>query len=479
MGPRRIALALVAMLAVLGLATGLVSGFFGAATAQGLRATGVWTDGGAPTLPPGTFDRLPSAVAEPPPVPADLPPAVLTAETEHRVPAAARLAARLAAVDPEPMGGRFSAQVADLTSGKVLYARRAGSPAIPASTTKLLTSTAALSLLGPQHVFATDVVRGGRGRIVLVGGGDPYLSGRAPVAGAAPTGASLPALAAATATALRRAGTTEVALGYDASLFAGPAWNPSWPPGYAEQVTPVSALWVDRGRTAGVSPGPRAQDPAREAARAFARALEKEGVEVTRTTETKAPASAKRLARVTSLPLDRIVERLLLVSDNDTAEVLLRQVALAAGKRGSSAEGTKAVSRTLDTLVGWPAGARVQDGSGLARQSKVPADTLVDVVRLAADPEHPELRAVLTGLPVAGVEGSLRHRYVDQAARAGRGLVRGKTGTLTGVHALAGYVRTADGAQLAYAFVVNDATDDAAARVWLDRVSTAVSRCGC
>ncbi len=479
MGPRRIALALVAMVAVLGLATGLVSGFFGAASAQGLRATGLWTDGGAPTVAPGTFDRLPSAVADPAPPPAGLPRAVLPAETEKRVPEAATLTARLDAVDTQGMGGRFSAEVADLATGKVLYAHRAGSPVIPASTTKLLTSTAALSLLGPQHVFATDVVRDGSGRVVLVGGGDPYLSGRAPARGAAPAGASLPALAAATAKALRKAGTTEVTLGYDGSLFSGPAWNPAWPPGYAEQVTPVSALWVDRGRIAGVSPGPRAQDPAREAARAFARALEKEGVDVTRTTRTKAPASAKRLARVTSLPLGRIVERLLLASDNDAAEVLLRQVALAAGERGSAVEGTRAVRRVLDGLDGWPDDARLQDGSGLARQTKVPASTLVDVVRLAADPRHPELRAVLTGLPVAGVEGSLRHRYDDQASRAGRGLVRGKTGTLTGVHALAGYLRTADGAQLAYAFVVNDATDDLAAKVWLDRVSAAVSRCGC
>ncbi|GAA1833187.1 D-alanyl-D-alanine carboxypeptidase/D-alanyl-D-alanine endopeptidase [Microlunatus capsulatus] len=236
---------------------------------------------------------------------------------------------------------------------------------------------------------------------------------------------------------------------------------------------------MDEGRTAGVSPGPRVEDPAGEAARAFAKALEKRGVEVTRTREAEAPASAPRLARVTSPPLEQVVQRLLLASDNDAAEVLLRQVALAADAEGSTAAGTRAVRRTLDRLGVWPDDARLADGSGLARETRVPADALVDLLRLAADPDHPELRAVLTGLPVAGVEGSLRHRYTDEASRAGRGLVRGKTGTLTGVHALAGYLRTQDGTQLAYAFLVNDATDDYAAKLWLDRVSAALSRCGC
>ncbi|SDR76576.1 D-alanyl-D-alanine carboxypeptidase / D-alanyl-D-alanine-endopeptidase (penicillin-binding protein 4) [Friedmanniella luteola] len=479
MGPRRFAVALVAMLAVVGVILGLVSGFFASAAGSGLRATGLWSDGGASTVSPGTFDS-PAATGTPSATAAadGLPRPVLPAATETRVPSARQVAARVAAVDDAAMGGRFSAQVADLATGEVLYAHRAASPAIPASTTKLLTSTAALSLLGPEHVFTTEVVRAGAGKVVLVGGGDPYLASRAPEAGE-PASASLAALAATTAKALRKAGRTEVALGYDASLFSGPAWNPRWPAGYADQVTPVSALWVDEGRTAGVSPGPRVPDPARDAAEAFAAALEKKGVEVTRTAKAEAPASARPLARATSLPLEQVVERLLLASDNDAAEVLLRHVALAAHADGSSAEGTRAVRRTLDRLGLWPDDARLQDGSGLARETRVPAEALVDLLRLAADPAHPELRPVLTGLPVAGVEGSLRNRYGDEASRAGRGLVRGKTGTLTGVHALAGYLRTADGTQLAYAFLVNDATDDFAAKVWLDRVSAALSRCGC
>lgn len=478
MGPRRIALAMVAMLTAVGVVAGLVSGFFGGVAERGLYATGLWSTGGASTVAPGTFDEPASTATAPASAADGVPSPPLAPATAAKVPSATRVAARIDAVDAGSMGGRFSAQVADLGTGKVLYSHRARSPAIPASTTKLLTAAAALSLLGPDHVFRTEVVRTGRAGLVLVGGGDPYLSSRAPKRGE-PARASLAALAADTATAMKRAGTSKVTLGYDASLFSGPAWNPRWPRTYADQVTPVSALWVDEGRTAGVSPGPRVADPARDAARTFARALEDRGLRGTRTARTKAPASATSVATASSMPLEQIVERLLLASDNDASEVLLRHVALAEDRPGSSAEGTRAVRRELDRLGVWPDNARLQDGSGLARSTRVPAGALVDLLRLAADPDHPELRGVLTGLPVAGVEGSLRVRYGDEQSRSGRGVVRGKTGTLTGVHALAGYLRTRDRNLVAYAFVVNDATNDFEAKVWLDRVSAALSHCGC
>jgi D-alanyl-D-alanine carboxypeptidase/D-alanyl-D-alanine-endopeptidase (penicillin-binding protein 4) len=467
------------MLVVVGVVLGAVTGIFAGAAERGLYATGLWQRGGASTVAPGTFDA-PATPATPSarpasPSPTGLPAPVLPAASTGRAASAARVAARVEAVDEAGMGGSFSAQVADLTRGRVLYSHRAGTPAIPASTNKLLTATAALSLLGGEHTFSTSVVRAG-GTVVLVGGGDPYLTRkRSGSAGRA----SLEQLAADTAAELRRTRTTTVALGYDASLFSGPAWNPRWPGTYADQVTPVSALWVERGRTRGVSPGPRVADPARDAARAFARALEKQGLVVTRTAPAKRPAAGVPVAGASSMPLEQIVERLLLASDNDTSEVLLRHVALADDRPGSSAEGIRAVRRELDRLGVWADDARLQDGSGLARQTRVPARTLVGVLRLAAEPDHPELRGILTGLPVAGVEGSLGSRFGDEQSRSGRGLVRGKTGTLTGVHALAGYLRTKDQQLVAYAFLVNDAKNDYEAKVWLDRVSAALSRCGC
>ena len=479
MGLKRFALALVAMLVVVGVVLGAVTGFLSGAAERGLYATGLWQRGGASTVPPGTFDApatpsTPSArVASPSPT--GLPAPVLPVASAGRAASASKVAARIEAVDDAGMGGSYSAEVADLTRGKVLYSHRAGTPAIPASTNKLLTATAALSLLGGEHTFTTSVVRAG-GKVVLVGGGDPYLTrDRSGSEGRA----SLEELAADTAAGLRRTRTTKVALGYDATLFSGPAWNPRWPATYRDQVTPVSALWVDEGRTAAVSPGPRVTDPPKEAAKAFAAALEKKGITVTATTAGRAPAKAATLATARSLPLEQIVEKLLLASDNDAAEVVFRQVALAADRAGSTADGARAVRAELTRLKIWDPDARVVDGSGLAPQTTIPAASLVALLRTAADPDHPELRGVLTGLPVAGVEGSLRTHYSDDQSLAGRGVVRGKTGTLTGVHALAGYLRTADGSLVAFAFLVNGAKNDFAAKVWLDRVSTALSRCGC
>ena len=177
--------------------------------------------------------------------------------------------------------------------------------------------------------------------------------------------------------------------------------------------------------------------------------------------------------------LERIVEHVLMISDNDAAEVLFRHAAIGAGKAGSIAEATKVVRSELTKLGIWGPGMTINDGSGMARQTKVPADAMVKMLRLAAGKQHPELRAVITGLPVAGVEGSLRIRYFDDQSLAGRGVVRGKTGTLNKVRARAGLVRTADGSLLVYAFLINKPKNEYNAVVWLDRVTTAISTCGC
>ena len=126
------------------------------------------------------------------------------------------------------------------------------------------------------------------------------------------------------------------------------------------------------------------------------------------------------------------------------------------------------------------AGDRVYDGSGLSRRSRVRLDTLVDVLRVAASPEHPELRAVVSGLPVAGFTGSLELRF-DEAAAPGAGVVRAKTGTLTGVSGLAGLVTDAEGGPLVFAAVADKVAllDTLDARDALDRLAAALATCRC
>ncbi|WP_461027603.1 D-alanyl-D-alanine carboxypeptidase, partial [Streptomyces sparsus] len=97
----------------------------------------------------------------------------------------------------------------------------------------------------------------------------------------------------------------------------------------------------------------------------------------------------------------------------------------------------------------------------------------------AADPEHPELRPLLTGLPVAGFNGTLGRRYASAESAAGAGLVRAKTGTLTGVNSLAGTVVDADGRLLAFAFLTTGTTDPYGAQAVLDRLAATVAGCGC
>src|SRR4029453_4815292 len=281
----------------------------------------------------------------------------------------------------------------------------------------------------------------------------------------------------AAASELKHDKITKVSLGYDASLFRGPAWNSRWPGFYGDQVAHTSALWVDEGRVG--YGGVRYSDPSKEAAKALAAALSKQGVRVSRTRPARAPQSAPVVARVSSMPLERIVEHLLMVSDNDAAEVLFRQAAIGAGRPGSIAEATKVVRAELTKLGIWDPGMTLSDGSGLTRQTKVPADSMVKMFRVASGEKHPELRAVITGLPVAGAEGSLKRQYYDDKTLAGRCVVRGKTGTLNKVRARAGVLRASDGSLLAYAFLINNPKNEFNAMVWLDRVTAAISTCGC
>jgi serine-type D-Ala-D-Ala carboxypeptidase/endopeptidase (penicillin-binding protein 4) len=489
---KRMIIAAVAMIICVGVVAGLVSGAFAALVEGGLYASGLWSRNGPSTLassgastPTATVEPTPTASPTVGPTPtagssasAATPKPVLVPAPSGPPPNASRLVARIAGVRVPDAKGTYSAAVLDVGTGAMLFRHEVGRGRIPASTLKLLTAGAVLSTLGPSHTFRTAVVSPRAGEIVLVGGGDPYLTEK-PTPGAFPRRASVSDLAKHTATALKKRRITNVRLGYDASLFPGPAWNPAWPSGYSDQVTPVSALWVDEGRVTGRSPGQRVRNASRDAATVFAAALRRNGVRVSGVRATMAPRSAAEVAAVGSATLERVVEQMLLVSDNDAAEVLFRHVAIASGRPGSAVEAGKAMRAELTRLGVWTDGTRILDGSGLARQNRVPAATLVKLLRLSAEDEGSKLRAVVTGLPVAGVEGSLRRRFGDDASLAGRGVVRGKTGTLRKVQTLAGMVRTRDGSVLVFAFLVNNPKNAYNARVWLDRVTAAISTCGC
>ncbi len=422
------------------------------AAGNGKAATGA-AGGRLPSLVPST---LPSAA--PVLAPAGASASALPAGT------ATALAAKL---DPlltaDGMGPVRTGAVIDVGSGTVLYDHDDSTATTPASTTKLATATAALGLLGPEKRLTTRVVLDAKGEVVLVGGGDPTLT--------------LGQLATDTAKALKADGRTRIALGYDTSLYSGPSLHPI---GHNENLAPVTALMDNEGRLDGSSSGPaqRAWDPAAGAASAFAQLLGKQGITVTGVSHARGghggSVDGTTLATHASAPLSDLVERMLTNSDNDLAEALARQVALAGGQPASFAGGAAAIKAALTRYGVALPGASFHDGSGLDHADRVAPVTLARLLALAASPAHPELRSVLTGLPVAGFTGTLAGRF-DGSGSAAAGLVHAKTGTLTGTNTIAGTVVTSGGRLLAFSFMTQGGTDPVATESALDALATAVA----
>lgn len=461
-GPRRVATWVAAVAASAALAVGAAY-----AAPPLLRATGAWSDGGSPTIAATVFTPPPDPVAAEGEGAVGAAPGIAAA---HRLDPA-RLQTAIGALNQDGIGA--SAFLVTDPGGEPLAHGNAASALIPASTMKLLTGLAVIGSLDPHHRFATRVLSPGEGTIVLVGGGDPYLATASATSGY-PRPASLADLAKTTAAALKSSGKASVTLGYDASLFVGPDWEPTWEKVFETDVTRVSALTAD----GGIDPATktRTATPAASAAAAFAALLRSEGIDVAAGI---APASGSgaELARVDSLPVRTLVQEALLRSDNTATEVLLRHAALSAGQEGSFTGATATLRDHLQRLGVWAEGAHIQDGSGVSRDNRVTATMLARAVSLVLTEER--FRVLLDSFPVAGATGTLHNRFEADGTQPGRGFVRAKTGSLRDVSALAGYARTADGQSVIVVFLSNQVTNLAAARAWMDRASAIVAGCGC
>ncbi|PPK93426.1 D-alanyl-D-alanine carboxypeptidase/D-alanyl-D-alanine-endopeptidase (penicillin-binding protein 4) [Kineococcus xinjiangensis] len=443
-------------------------------------APGPLTRRSAPTAAP--LPTAPAAVVPPTAAPAVLPP------LEEDAPAASEegLAAVLGPLLADPaLGPSVSASVLDATDGRALLDVQAAVPRTPASTVKVLTAAAALRALGPATVLRTRVVQGAvPGEVVLVGGGDVLLAAGAGDPDRVLGRAGLGDLAAETAAALRAQDRPVVSVRVDDTAFQGPGLSAGWAPGDVGSgfVAPVSALAVDAGRLRPAPVAPRHPDPAMAAAEAFAERLAEHGVEVAGPVlRAPAPAGAEELAAVSSAPVAEQVEWMLATSDNVSAEALGRLIARERGLPPTF-DGASAAVRAEVAALGVPVdGVHLVGTSGLGRSSTVPARTLTGVLAAAASDAHPELRATLTGLPVAQATGTLAERFEQPPAAPAAGVVRAKTGSLNGVTSLAGLLRTTDGQLLAFA-VMADAVPSGgtlAARRAMDRIAAVLVECGC
>jgi D-alanyl-D-alanine carboxypeptidase/D-alanyl-D-alanine-endopeptidase (penicillin-binding protein 4) len=379
-------------------------------------------------------------------------------------------------------GATLVGEVIDARTGERVWSQHPTQPEPPASTTKLLTAAAVLLRLGPDYRLPTTTRRVGK-TVYLIGGGDPTIVRDASAVNATsyPTPARLADLARRTAAALGPV--HRVRLRLDSTSWSGPSAARGWKPIYVTEgdITPPSSLELDEGRVDPENPSAaRTAHPAVQAGDAFADLLRRDGVQVLgRPTQASTPAGASPLGAVASAPAAQLVQRMLTVSDDDLAEALGRAVARHDNRPATFVGAGRAVTTAVHSLGIPTRGVSLQDTSGLSHDDRIPPRTLVGVMRAAVSSGHPELRPLLAGLPIAGLTGTLATRYQVGRTSAAAGVLRAKTGTLTGVNALSGMVVDRSGRLLIFAFLASHAISPGLTVPALDRLAARLEHCGC
>ena len=449
---------------------------------------------------------------------------------------------QLLASSPAAQAAFWGIEVIDLGSGKTLAEHNAEHFFIPASNTKLFTTSLALTRLGADYTFQTRVVAdaapGADGSIAgdvrLVGGGDPNLSPRpVPFRQGPYTGDPLAAIEQlADQVAARGVKRIEGNIVGDDTWYVWEPYASGWSiddPRSADGA-PISALTVDdNALTLHLSPGAEAgspaalkldppveyysldnrvhtapagqprriridrvpgsmelrlwgtiplrdrgedldlgiEDPALFAAQALRVLLEQRGITVSGSAVARhlyahevpdlaqapavAPDPSTELARHVSAPLLedlRITDK---VSQNLHAELALRAVARARRNIGSF-EAAREELRAFLTEAGVAAGGyTLYDGSGLSRLDLATPATVVQLLRYMYD--SPQRANWISLLPVGGQDGTLNSRFSGSPAA---GHIHAKTGSLSHVSALSGYLERTGGRWLAFSVLVNN-----------------------
>lgn len=212
-------------------------------------------------------------------------------------------------------------------------------------------------------------------------------------------------------------------------------------------------------------------DPTWHFLRQFRRSLEQAGVTVGRVEVGGDPKGILRepVAVVSSPPLSELVNDTNRFSDNLYAEVLLRWLGVNREQERQStlAAGLEQLQQTLSDLGVEPQSHRLADGSGLSRQNLVSPEAIVQTLRGMANSPHAAIYR--DSLPLGGESGTLRSRFRNSPVR---GRVRAKTGTLTGVSALSGYLTMGD-RSLIFSILINHSPESATdQRQAIDRIVT-------
>jgi D-alanyl-D-alanine carboxypeptidase/D-alanyl-D-alanine-endopeptidase (penicillin-binding protein 4) len=334
--------------------------------------------------------------------------------------------------------GQRDVSVAVGLDNRIVYSHLGDEPRVLASNEKLLTSMAALDLLGPSFRYRTSAAAHERpragvlhGDLWLVGSGDPTLS---------------PTDLAALAQRLRTAGLRRVTgrvLG-DTSAFDRGWWAPGWLP-------KISREFVTRPTALRLAGGDSSPEP--EAAAAFTAALRAAGIEVDGATAVgRKPTGLHTIAAVASAPMAQLLVEQNHESDNLYAELADKALGAARGSEGSTAAGARVIQRWAEA-DGSPRSA-VRDGSGLSDQDRTSANGMVTLLLGAHHASW--FQALYRSLP-AGGEGTL-------SSRLGGVPVRAKTGTLfiRPASTLSGFVRTQAGTLVAFSVLTHDLPESTA-----------------
>ena len=409
--------------------------------------------------------------------------------------------------------------VVDAETGAVVYGRRSTSASMPASNAKILTAVTALHELGPDYRFTTDVVRRGsvtdgvlNGSLYLVGHGDPtsrqsdYTKLAAQVRAAGITRVTGKIVAdgsffddtrynpgwftsyaseyyAAQTAALTVAPNADYDSGTVIVKVKGGARGAkprlSTTPGIAKkyvhlvnQASTTGSTSVSLTRKLGgnaitvrghVRSGATwsglvtVDKPELYAAAVFREELKRQDITVVGGTKLGTTPATKRtrVARDTSMTLSDLMVPFLKLSNNLHAETLTKTMGTLDGKPGSWPAGLARTTAYMKKLGAPMKGVTLTDGSGVSRRDRVTPIAFTTVLTKVRD--EPWWPAFDRGLPVAGVDshlggGTLRHRMNGTRAA---GNAHAKTGSLTGVTALSGYVTGRDGRRYAFSLLSN------------------------
>jgi D-alanyl-D-alanine carboxypeptidase/D-alanyl-D-alanine-endopeptidase (penicillin-binding protein 4) len=422
--------------------------------ARGLAATAVVVALAAGAVP--ATASSPTAGAAPRVATGAAAPAVATA-----TPADDRIARKLAArATTTRFGTAFSGTVIDAESNEIIWSTRRTKTLMPASNAKLFTAATALDTFGPDRRFGTYVQRGSRANhVVLVGYGDPLLKS-----------SKIAELARATKAWLDARGYTNPRIYVDDYFFPKPSLAYGWLPSYVnEDVTPVRALVRDYRNLS---------DTSADAGKYFAAKLRYLGVSGARyrgrqNVTSKNPTIAKGSGRTVA----SMVRRMILRSDNDVAEILLRRTSYQL-RNGTSWSGAKETQSEGAQNMGLTIGA-LYDGSGLSRADRLSSGQVVKLLRAAVTGSNPRLRTLRSKnvLPTAGRTGTLSYRFTSTASDCAVGKVWAKTGSLRDVSAISGYTVGTDGRTKIFSFIVNGKSSSSTLRNNLDMLAATVNGC--